>query len=284
MLSLIGITISAVFRDDLVTGRTFREGDAELLAPPIMVSEFLWTQLGSPTVDTHPVVELGGDLAGTYQLVGVLKAEWEGSRDPIVRMLWDFYRERAELPEGTTLTRYVWVNEDSVDEIGPLLAADLRQGLPADTTLSAYRSDWMAYGPNPGAFIAQLVVGGVAAMVLLLAALGLVNVQLVAMRQRVREIGVRRAFGASQARLFTTVLLESLVATTVAGVLGVAIVVAALRAGVVGLVMPGVQDLPPVPYLAAFIGLGASVLIGALAGLVPATVAVRVKVIDAIRF
>lgn len=43
MLSLIGITISAVFRDDLVTGRTFREGDAELLAPPIMVSEFPWT-------------------------------------------------------------------------------------------------------------------------------------------------------------------------------------------------------------------------------------------------
>jgi putative ABC transport system permease protein len=46
----------------------------------------------------------------------------------------------------------------------------------------------------------------------------------------------------------------------------------------------GLDDIPPFPIEAALIGLAASLLVGALAGLLPAFVAVRIKVIDAIRF
>jgi len=46
----------------------------------------------------------------------------------------------------------------------------------------------------------------------------------------------------------------------------------------------GVQDLPAFPIEAAVVGLAASAVVGALAGLLPALVAVRVKVIDAIRY
>lgn len=50
------------------------------------------------------------------------------------------------------------------------------------------------------------------------------------------------------------------------------------------LVAPGLTDVPPFPVEAAVIGLVASAAVGALAGLLPALVAVRVKVIDAIRY
>jgi putative ABC transport system permease protein len=46
----------------------------------------------------------------------------------------------------------------------------------------------------------------------------------------------------------------------------------------------GVIDLPPFPVGAAVLGLAASLVVGAIAGLLPALVAVRVKVIDAIRY
>ncbi|MDQ5861211.1 MAG: ABC transporter permease, partial [Actinomycetota bacterium] len=46
----------------------------------------------------------------------------------------------------------------------------------------------------------------------------------------------------------------------------------------------GLTEFPPFPVEAALLGLGAAVLVGALAGAIPALVAVRVKVIDAIRF
>jgi putative ABC transport system permease protein len=50
------------------------------------------------------------------------------------------------------------------------------------------------------------------------------------------------------------------------------------------LIAQGATDLPPFPIEAALIGLGASAAVGALAGLLPAIVAVRVRVIDAIRY
>lgn len=131
----------------------------------------------------------------------------------------------------------------------------------------------------------ELITGGIAALILALGALSLINIQLVAMRQRVREIGVRRAFGATSGRVFVSVLLESLVATTVAGIIGIAIVVAVLRSDwVVPAMFQGMQDVPPFPMRAAVTGLVASVIVGAVAGFIPAMVALRVKVIDAIRF
>lgn len=163
---------------------------------------------------------------------------------------------------------------------------DLRAGLPAGQTVSVSRSDWAA---QPGNLDAQatfeMITGGIAALILALGALSLINIQLVAMRQRVREIGVRRAFGASSGRVFFSVFLESLVATTVAGVIGIAIVVAILRSDwIVTSLFSGIQDVPPFPMRAAMIGLIASVIVGAVSGFIPALVALRVKVIDAIRF
>lgn len=49
-------------------------------------------------------------------------------------------------------------------------------------------------------------------------------------------------------------------------------------------VAPGLTEYPAFPIDAALLGFGAAVLVGALAGAIPALVAVRVKVIDAIRF
>ncbi|KEP72408.1 hypothetical protein HR12_45520, partial [Microbacterium sp. SUBG005] len=69
----------------------------------------------------------------------------------------------------------------------------------------------------------ELVVIGIAVLVLLLGALGLVNIALVTVKQRVREIGIRRSFGATASRVFFAVMLESVVATVVAGAAGVTV-------------------------------------------------------------
>lgn len=52
----------------------------------------------------------------------------------------------------------------------------------------------------------------------------------------------------------------------------------------IGSMFPGIQDIPPFPMRAALVGLVASVVVGAVSGFIPALVALRVKVIDAIRF
>ncbi|MGO7983693.1 hypothetical protein ACC691_38270, partial [Rhizobium johnstonii] len=87
-------------------------------------------------------------------------------------------------------------------------------------------------------------------------------------------------------RIFFAVMLESIVGTVVAGFAGVGaailIVTAPFVRDFIGQGM--VTDFPPFPVEAAVIGLAAATAVGAIAGLLPALVAVRVKVIDAIRY
>ena len=119
----------------------------------------------------------------------------------------------------------------------------------------------------------------------MLGALGLVNISLVTVRQRIREIGIRRSFGATASRVFFAVMMESVVATVVAGAVGVFVAVLIVQAPMVrDFVASGLTDVPAFPVEAALLGLAAAAGVGALAGLLPALVAVRVKVIDAIRF
>lgn len=278
---------SEMHRERLLEGRWFRAGDDEALAPPVVISEPLWDRIGRTPVVQHPTLGLVGDAGGVYQVVGVTARQGSWDEELRVDVLYDGYAARVDaLPEGAWPRREVWVGEDQADEIGPVLAMDLRAGLPAGQTVTVARSDWASQpGMAESMRVFELVTGGIAAVILGLGALSLVNIQLVAMRQRVREIGVRRAFGASSGRVFVAVLLESLVATTVAGAIGIAIVVAVLRSDlVVPALFAGMQDSPPFPMRAAVTGLVASVVVGAIAGFIPALVALRVKVIDAIRF
>ena len=276
-----------IHRAKLKEGRWFRDSDAQLLAPPVIITEALWERLGSPSIDSYPTLEMTDAFAGAYQLIGVLPKQGEWDQELRLEMLYDSYLQRVgSIPSQFTVTREIWVASTQASGIGPVLAMDLRAGLPAGEQLSVSRSD---LGASPGFeqsfLMLQLITSAISSIVLLLGGLSLVNIQLVAMRQRIREIGVRRSFGASGMRIFSSVMMESVVATTVAGVLGIALAVALVRSPLImDSLFYGIQDVPPFPFSAAIVGLVAAVLTGALAGLVPAIVATRVRVIDAIRY
>lgn len=100
----------------------------------------------------------------------------------------------------------------------------------------------------------------------------------------IREIGIRRGFGASSGRVLS-VLREGVVATAVAGIVGIALAIVILHdLPLDSMTSSAVQDRPGLPIFTAFAGLLAAVGVGALAGPNPALVAVRVKVIDAVRY
>jgi putative ABC transport system permease protein len=284
---LVDPDYAAIHRLALLEGRWFVEGDTELLAPPVVISEGLWDTIGRKPIAQHPTLTMTGDLAGTYQVVGVTPRDGPWDAAPRVDLLYDTYRERLEaIPSDISVMREIWVPVEIVGELGPVLAMDLRAGADPGLTITVNRTDWGAQaGFADSALVFQLVTGAIAGIVLLLGALSLINIQLVAMRQRIREIGVRRSFGATSGRIFTSVFLENVVATTIAGAVGIVLVVLVMRSDwVIEMMFPGIQDVPPFPFSAAVTGLIASVVVGAIAGLIPALVALRVKVIDAIRF
>ena len=269
----------------MTEGRWLAADDAARLAPSLVINAAFAQQLGGPDIRTHPTVTLAGAQDTTAVVVGVVPNQYPEEM-PVAYLLVDSYLAVAG-PDALNLLSpsfEMWVPEDVAEPLAERLRNDIAAALPGDYLVDVNRQDYAAFGEDPFGPI-KMLVGGVAALVLLLGALGLVNISLVTVRQRIREIGVRRSFGATAGRVFFAVMMESVVATVAAGVVGVMAAVAIVKSPwVTELVGGGVLDLPPFPIEAALLGLGASLLVGTLAGLLPALVAVRVKVIDAIRY
>ena len=275
-------------RVKLSEGAWFSPGDADRLAPAVLVNEIFYDRIGRPDLATHPTTTLLGAQPATGVITGVYPVStWD--TEPAMYMLMDNLTALTT-PEQAAAdamnTNYeMWVPPEASADIMAAVQRDLTGALGADAQVSVNRQDFAAYGDDPFASI-KLLVGGVAGLVLLLGALGLVNIALVTLKQRIREIGVRRSFGATAGRVFFSVMMESIVATLVAGVVGVIGAVLIVTNPIVqGFISQGmVTDFPPFPVEAAILGLVCATVVGALAGLLPALVAVRVKVIDAIRY
>lgn len=122
---------------------------------------------------------------------------------------------------------------------------------------------------------------------LLSGVVGVSNIMLVTIKERTREIGVRRALGAKPAVIIRQVIAESLLLTILAGIVGLVIGVAimAVVAKFVGNTpSPDVMFLDPqIGFSAAIAATVIIVLSGLLAGVLPATRAIQIKAIDAIR-
>jgi putative ABC transport system permease protein len=121
------------------------------------------------------------------------------------------------------------------------------------------------------------LLGAVAAISLLVGGIGVMNIMLVTVTERTREIGIRKAIGASRGSIVTQFLIESLVISVIGGVLGIVI-------GFAGSAFPvfGVQ--PEVQPWTVWVSLAVSAVIGLVFGVYPANKAAKLRPIDALRY
>jgi putative ABC transport system permease protein len=271
----------------LADGRWFSEADENRLAPTVIVNEWFWKQLGSPPLETHPTLTLPGVRNTTAVIIGTTPSpEWDMYPQLfILASAWDRIMPPEVVAAGGANFE-AWVPPELAPDLTTLIQRDIAGELGEHWQVDVSRNDYLAWGGNEDPFLTtKIMIGSVAGLVLLLGALGLLNISLVTVKHRIREIGIRRSFGATGGRVFFSVLMESVVATFVAGVVGVMIAILVVKNELFEkYVLQGVEDVPPFPVEAALVGLAAATFVGALAGILPAIIAVRVKPIDAIRY
>jgi hypothetical protein len=270
-------------RVEPLEGRWLLESDRENLSPAIVVNEAFMAALGVPDLSTRPTVVIGGPDPVRATIVGVVR-EGYGEELSVYRVdrsggTWGETVDPAGAMFGGPRTLELWVPPDQAEEVMETVRHDLA------LELDAFRAD--PQGAEDTIALLRLAIRGAGTVVLILGGLGVLNIGLVTVRQRIREIGVRRSFGATSGRIFAAVMLESVCATAMAGLFAVGAAIVLVRnLPLERLLNQGISiaDLPGFPVAAAVEGLVAATAVGALAGLLPAIIAVRAKVIDAIRF
>ena len=279
-----------IYRLEMDSGRWLQSGDVNQRVTPVVINSVMWEQFGSPDVRVPLVLSTIGDIRESVRVVGVVEAasQWD---PPMVYMPYDSWAlmQPADAATGQVpdvaggAQMVVWAGPDQADQARQQLPAALSAVLGDGWTVDVWGGEQMDSGEDQLAMI-RLVVMVIGAIVVTLGALGLLNVSIVTVRQRIREIGIRRAVGASARRVFFAVFMESVVATLIAGVIGVALAILVLRFLPMEQMGIYVQEQPPFPASAALAGVGIATGVGALCGILPALAAVRVRPIDAIRY
>lgn len=146
----------------------------------------------------------------------------------------------------------------------------------ADVTVSSQAS--LVQTATTTAHVLTVLLGGIAAISLLVGGIGVMNIMLVSVTERIREIGLRKALGATPRVILRQFLVEASLLGLVGGVLG-------LGLGLVGAaVLPHAIGQPvAVSVEAAAAALLVSLVIGVAAGVYPANRAARLAPIDALR-
>jgi putative ABC transport system permease protein len=124
-----------------------------------------------------------------------------------------------------------------------------------------------------------LVLTAISFVALMIGGIGVMNIMLVSVTERTKEIGIRKAVGATRANILWQFLIEAVVLTGIGGIAGL------LIGEVASLLMNKYSPLPAfVPLWAIFVGIGISASVGIVFGLWPAWKAARLDPIEALRY
>jgi putative ABC transport system permease protein len=121
------------------------------------------------------------------------------------------------------------------------------------------------------------LLGEVAAISLLVGGIGVMNIMLVSVTERTREIGIRKAIGARRSDILTQFLTEAVLVSLIGGITGVLV-------GVIGSQFPIAGVHPEIATYSIFLAFGAAALSGLFFGTYPAARAASLRPIEALRF
>ncbi len=127
-----------------------------------------------------------------------------------------------------------------------------------------------------GAYLVVLVIGSIGLMV---GGIGVMNIMLVSVTERTREIGVRKAIGARKRHILLQFLLEAMVLTGIGGIIGILLAIG------LGLAIEYLSPVPSaLPVMWIMIAFAVSVSVGLFFGIYPAARAAQLDPIEALRY
>ena len=267
---------------DVEAGRFFTDSEVRGMAKVCVLGQTVKDNLFPNGEDPVGATVRVGALP--FQVIGVLEKKGAGlmgdqddlivapyttvmrkimGRDKIQQIMVSAQEGKAELAEA---------------EITALLRQRMKTAPKDDNPFQIRKQDDIVQMQSQQAGILTALLAVAASISLVVGGIGISNIMLVSVTERTREIGIRRAMGATQQSILWQFLIEAIVLSLLGGVIGIGFAYSAV------FILQKFQVPAVTESWAVGLGLGFSGLVGVAAGFLPALKAAKLNVIDALRY
>ncbi len=285
-VSVAGENLEGILTNDwsVEVGRSFNSQDIDLAQSVAIVGKSVAEKIFPPSINpVGQTIRFDGSL---YQVIGVYEKKGGalgGNQDNFITIpITTYFSKYGRNDENIHImvkAKSREVFEDCIDQARFVLRAARNVPPGEEDDFSYFSNDSVIKEFNDLTKYVRLGVLLVSSIALLAAGVGIMNIMLVSVTERTREIGIRKAIGAQKRDVLTQFMIEAVVLSLLGGLLGIALGVAG------GNSVSLLADLPAaIPWFWVFVGLMVCTIVGLVFGVYPAWKASTLDPIEALRY